>query len=150
MSGMTLLLPSHAYIPGKNPRHDGDAFSAVRQTAAARLGIADLAASDAFQAGLLFIDKGYYWEAHEVLEAVWLALPPASSERQLVQALIQFANARLKLVMGRKSAAGRLAAIAARHLAEAALAGHPRLMGVELAGWEKRVTGLEHMIKAAL
>lgn len=62
---------------------------------------------------------GYYWEAHEAWEPVWMGLPDASSERALVQAMIQIANARLKLVMGRDKAARRIADIAQVHLDEA-------------------------------
>lgn len=58
--------------------------------------------------GLALHDAGFYWEAHEVLEAVWKASPLNSRERRLVRAVIQLANAGLKLRMGRPRAALRL------------------------------------------
>ncbi|MDD9908630.1 MAG: DUF309 domain-containing protein [Ahrensia sp.] len=70
-----------------------------------------LVGSEAFQCGLHYLETGYFWEAHEVLEPVWLALPAGSAERFLVQALIQFANAKLKLEMQRPRAAKRICAI---------------------------------------
>lgn len=50
----------------------------------------------------------YYWEAHEVWEAVWQVTGANSPERLLLQALIQGANAQLKRKMGRSGAAGKL------------------------------------------
>jgi len=76
------------------------------------MSVRELAGCDAFRHGLHYIDTGFYWEAHEVLEPVWMALPETSEERRLVQALIQIANAGLKLEMGRPRAAARLCAIA--------------------------------------
>lgn len=71
-----------------------------------------LARCDAFQAGLQYLREGYYWEAHEVLEPVWMALPADSVERKFVQGLIQLANGRLKLCMARPKAALRLVELA--------------------------------------
>ena len=101
-------LPNHAYIPGVNDRHPEHAFDEIRKTAKQGLDANQLAHSDAYQAGLKFIDAGYYWEAHEVLEPVWMVLPHKTVERQFVQGLIQLANGRLKMHMGRPKAALRL------------------------------------------
>jgi uncharacterized protein len=108
-----------AYIPGQTPRHPEGAFDALRATARAGMDEGALASSAAFRAGLHYLHTGYFWESHEVLEPVWMACPPNSPARQMAQALIQIANARLKDRMGRPRAASRLRAIAARHLAEA-------------------------------
>ncbi len=101
-------LPSHAYIPGQNKRHPENAFESIRQTAVPGKNADQLAQSNAFQTGLLYLKKGYYWEAHEVLEPVWMALPKHSIERGFVQGLIQLANGRLKMLMGRPKATIRL------------------------------------------
>lgn len=108
MQNSSIKLPSHAYIPGKNSRHPDDAFESIRQTAIPDQDADQLAQSDAFKAGLCFLNAGYYWEAHEVLEPVWMALPDDSVERRFVQGLIQLANGRLKLLMERPKAASRL------------------------------------------
>ncbi len=100
--------PSHAYVPGKNERHREDAFAELRATVVPGHDSAQLASCKAFLAGLQFLHTGYYWEAHEVLEPVWMALPGGSTERRFVQGLIQLANGRLKLLMGRPRAALRL------------------------------------------
>jgi hypothetical protein len=109
------LLPSYAYIPGKTPRHAEGFFDAIRATAQPDMGQATLLRSRAFTAGLAYLQAGYNWEAHEVLEPVWLALPAGSAARGFVQGVIQLANARLKLEMGRPRAAVRLCAITRGH-----------------------------------
>ncbi len=101
-------LPEYAYVPGQNERHPEDAFDVLKATAVRSKDSTELASCEAFLAGLRFLDAGYYWEAHEVLEPVWMALPDGAAERRLVQGLIQLANGRLKLRMGRLKAALRL------------------------------------------
>jgi len=105
-------LPDHAYLPGLNERHAEDTFDAIRQTAEPGLNAAGLARCDAFRVGLYLLKTNYCWEAHEVLEPVWMALPAGSAERQFVQGLIQLAIGRLKLNMGRPKAALRLVGLA--------------------------------------
>ncbi len=101
-------LPEYAYIPGISQRHPETAFDALKSTALPGHNAAELAACDAFTAGIRFLHEGYYWESHEVLEAVWMRLPDGSTERAFVQGLIQLANGHLKLRMGRHKAALRL------------------------------------------
>lgn len=112
------MTPTHAYIPGQTPRHPDGAFDVLRDSVRVGMTEVELATSAAMQAGLRFLDQGYYWEAHEVLEPVWMACPPNSEARSMAQALIQLANARLKLAMGQPRAAGRIVALAAAHLDE--------------------------------
>ena len=100
--------PDHMHIPGRNARHAEGAFDAIRADAVTGLSPAALAQTTAFRHGLAFLDAGYFWEAHEVLEPVWLALPDDAPARRFVQGLIQLANARLKARMGRPKAADRL------------------------------------------
>ena len=59
-----------------------------------------------------YLGQGYYWECHEVLEAVWMALVDHPVERQAVQGVIQIANGLLKVVMEQPKAATRLYSIA--------------------------------------
>lgn len=110
-------VPSHAYIPGRTPRHPEDWFDAIRRTVPDRAGSDVLAGSFALRCGRAYFDAGYYWECHEVLEAVWMQTSDPSPERDIVQALIQLANARLKLLMLRPHAARRLCDMVEAHLA---------------------------------
>ena len=104
--------PTHAYVPGLTPRHPEGTFDSIRGTAKLGMSTQDLAQCAAFRIGLRYIEEGFFWEAHELLEPVWMALPEPSPERRLVQGLIQIANGFLKRRMGRPKAARRLAAIA--------------------------------------
>ncbi len=104
--------PTHAYIPGKNERHPEDAFDAIRNTVVQGHSAEQLAQSDAFKVGLQYLDAGFYWEAHEVLEPVWVVLPEGSEEKRFVQAIIQLANGCLKLRMDKPKAALRLTGLA--------------------------------------
>lgn len=89
--------PPFACIPGKTARHPEGHFDPLKADP-------DIA----LRAGIQFFERGYYWECHEVLESVWMQAKSPSAERDMVQAIIQLANARLKLRMARPKAAARL------------------------------------------
>lgn len=125
-------VPPHAYVPGKTPRHAEAVFEALCRSAAPGSDIDTLAESAAWRCGLEWLRAGYFWEAHELFEPVWMALPQKAPERQLVQALIQLANAALKLRMGRPAASVRLVDLADAHLRQARAGGTERLMGLRL------------------
>jgi len=107
-----MFKPDYAYIPGINARHPEDLFDTICASAVSGASAAELANCDAFSHGLFYLENEYYWEAHEVLESVWLALPEPSEERIFVQGLIQFANASLKRRMSRPKAVQRLCRMA--------------------------------------
>ena len=148
MTAGALFRPTHAYVPGRTPRHPEGTFDALRATVRAGDAPAALAQSAAFQAGLHYLDTGFYWEAHEVLEPVWMALPRCSAERSFVQALIQLANGRLKLVMDRPKAALRLALIARDHLGDSLR--RDRVMDQAVAGVARAIDELERQAEIAL
>ncbi len=128
---MSDLRPAQAYVPGQTPRPPEGAYDALKGTDG------PLARCTAWRAGLGLLRDGYFWEAHEVLEAAWLAAPPNSAERCLVQGVIQIANARLKRNMDRPQAAARLAALAQAQLSEAFSRGGAVVLGMtrdEVAG----------------
>lgn len=142
MSG-SAKLPPHAYVPGKTKRHPDGWFDAIRDTARAGMSSSELAESAAFRTGLVYLDAGYFWEAHEVLEPVWMVLPEGCEERRLLQALIQFSNANLKLEMGRPKAALRLCGIVKDLLSTTSF---DAIMSIEIAGLVQRVDSLEQGI----
>lgn len=69
--------------------------------------------------GRALYEAGYFWEAHEAWEPVWMAAAPNSAERAGLQAMIQLANARLKLVMGQEGAVARILPRLDEHLSRA-------------------------------
>ena len=121
-------LPPHAYVPGQNARHAEDHFDPIKASVVPGMDAAALSGTAAFRAGLAYLDAGYFWECHEVLEAVWMQTAPDSPEREMVQALIQLANARLKVAMERPRAALRLCDMTDAHLA--GLAADRPILGV--------------------
>jgi hypothetical protein len=54
-------------------------------------------------------NHGYWWEAHEALEPVWMAAGKQSETGQFIQGLIQVAVAHLKNVQGSADVAKRMA-----------------------------------------
>ncbi len=110
-------VPPFAYIPGETARHSEDWFDPIKRSVTAAIPPAELHLTEAWITGRAYFDAGYFWECHEVLEPVWMQSPDGSPERDMVQALIQLANARLKLVMKRPRAAWRLCDMVATHLA---------------------------------
>lgn len=131
--GARLDLPPSPYLPGLTERPDDALFAPLKAGLSPDRPAAELAESAAFLGGLEAFGRGYYWEAHELWEAVWMCLPPASAERHLLRGLIQLANARLKARMGRDGAAMRIAGLADAAVREAFLHGHDRLMGLSRA-----------------
>ncbi|WP_233270631.1 DUF309 domain-containing protein [Chachezhania sediminis] len=100
--------PPHVYLPGQSDRHDAALFAPFHAEIRPGLTSADLAGCRSWALGWDLMEAGYGWEAHEVLEPVWMALPEGSDERVFVQAVIQGANATLKARMDRPKAALRL------------------------------------------
>ena len=86
----------------------------ILSAAAEGSGINTLSENVRVRYALRLIDSGYYWEAHEVLEPVWLHAAENSRERHLAQAIIHCTNAMLKTCMGRDQAANRLWEMAER------------------------------------
>ncbi|OAN71825.1 hypothetical protein A8B82_20435 [Sulfitobacter sp. EhC04] len=123
-------LPPHAYVPGVTPRHPEGWFDRVKASVTDDMAVPDLHKTAAWQAGRAYFDAGYYWECHEVLEAVWMRTPEGSQERDMTQALIQLANARLKITMQRPRAAWRLCNMVSGHLARCDAT--RRILGLEV------------------
>ncbi|SLN70426.1 hypothetical protein TRL7639_04156 [Falsiruegeria litorea R37] len=121
-------LPEVPYVPGQTPRPDGGFYDALKGTARPGMSIAELAQCKAWLVGWDLLGAECFWEAHEVWEAVWMALPQNSAERRFVQAVIQLANGLLKQKMGRPKAALRLSVVSRAGL----LGLHGVVMGVQI------------------
>lgn len=102
--------PQWAHVPGETGASDADSEtldlakalvpSVFRGYVPAR--------HPALRYGLALNDRGYFWEAQEVLEAVWAAAPQGGRERVLLRACIHIANANLRLRMQKSHSAARL------------------------------------------
>lgn len=132
-----LDLPVVPYLPGFTPRPEEGFYDLPKRGLEQGAAPSQLASSSAFQGGLEAFYFSYFWEAHELWEAVWMCLPPASAERHLLRGLIQLANAGLKIRMARAKAADRILEMADTAFHEAFLSGATSLMGMSLRDVDK-------------
>ncbi len=103
-----IALPTHVHIPTTGSRPDLAPLEMARQLAPRVTQATNWKQNIAYLYGHDLMRAGYYWEAHEVWETVWLATGANCPERLLLRMLIQNANAQLKRKMGRLAAADKL------------------------------------------
>lgn len=105
-----LPLPQWAYVPGEMEEDDADHDTLWKAKSLVPSRFRDYvpARHPAIRYALTLNDRGYFWEAQEVLEAVWAAAPQGGRERILLRACIQVANGNLRLRMQKPHAASRL------------------------------------------
>ncbi len=108
MDIVDLELPRWAHRLGNGAEPDRAPLEDAKALVPARFDRFVPADHPAFRYGLTLHDNGFFWEAHEIWEAVWKAAPMNGPDRLAVRALIQIANAGLKRRMGRDRAAERL------------------------------------------
>src|SRR5476651_1753046 len=108
LSAVNLALPRWAYVPGVETEADHDTLAMAKALVPARFNGFVPARHPALRYGLGLNDSGFFWESHEILEAVWAAAPQGGRERILLRACIQIANANLRLRMKKPHAAARL------------------------------------------
>ena len=104
-----LPLPQWAYVPGETAEAEADHDTLWQAMALVPSRFQDFvpARHPALRYGMALNDAGYFWEAQEILEAVWAAAPQGGRERILLRACIQIANANLRLRMRKPHAAAR-------------------------------------------
>ena len=101
-------LPLNPHRPGTGSIADTTLLDRVRARCPERTDPAQWRENQTYRYGWSLFEAGFYWEAHEVWEPVWLASRPNSLEKTLLKAAIQLANAKLKAAMGKRNAARRL------------------------------------------
>ena len=113
-----LPLPQWAYVPGEAgvPAADYETLAQIKLLVPARFRGYVPARHPALRYGIALNDRGYFWEAQEILETVWAAAPQGGRERILLRACILIASANLRLRMQKANAAARLWAEAVREL----------------------------------
>jgi len=105
----SLPLPRWAYVPGETDEADADyeTLAQAKLLVPSRFRGYVPARHPALRYGIALNDAGYFWEAQEILEAVWAAAPQGGRERILLRACIQIANGNLRLRMKKPNAAAR-------------------------------------------
>lgn len=105
-----LPLPQWAHVPGAAGDEDADhdtLWKAKVLVPPAFRGYVP-ARHPALRYGIALNDRGYFWEAQEILQAVWAAAPQGGRERILLRACILIASANLRLRMAKPNTAARL------------------------------------------
>ena len=105
-----LPLPRWAYVPGESEKSSADyeTLARIKVLVPPRFGGYVPARHPALRYGLTLNDRGYFWEAQEILEAVWAAAPQGGRERILLRACILITTANLRLRMQKAHVATRL------------------------------------------
>ena len=118
---VTLSLPPYAYVPGHWPHPTRDAAGHGHGQASDSGDVTPITEpwwNDArFRRGITLFDAGYYWEAHEVWEGLWIAAGRRGPVADLVGAFIKIAAAGVKLRQHRRASAAKLGARARDGLA---------------------------------
>jgi hypothetical protein len=118
-----MAMPRWAYNPRADRAPDREALETAKKLVPLRFNRFVPADDPAFLYGLALHDGGFFWEAHEIWEAVWKAAPMNGRDRIALQALFQIANAGLKQRQARPRAAARLIDETKGHLSELILRG---------------------------
>src|ERR1700744_3550349 len=123
-----LPLPRWAHVPGEADEADADyeTLAQVKLLVPPAFRGYVPARHPALRYGIQLNDRGYFWEAREILETVWAAAPQGGRERVLLRACILIANGNLRLRMEKPGSAGRLFGEA---LAELRALGHRKATG---------------------
>lgn len=91
--------PPYAYVPGKNPHptrdRDGHSSGSQEQTPV-EFDAEHWQDCEEYLYGIDLFNHGYWWEAHEALEAVWVAAGRKTGTGFFIQGVIQIAVAHLK------------------------------------------------------
>jgi hypothetical protein len=142
-----LPLPPYRYLPGRAPhpfRHaDGHhhfhpdplpdpLFDPARPWTEDRR----------YRHGLDLYAAGFWWEAHELWEAIWRVVPRERPERELLQALIQSAACRVKWALGGLRAARHLRGRVRVRFERVRTACGSTLWGIDLDAWEHELDAL--------
>lgn len=109
--------PAYAYLPGSDLPHPvrdlrGHSYEKVAPTVPRVTALP----SDALRWGIDLFNHGYYWEAHEAWEPIWLAARGNAQDRALFKGLIMLAATGVKIRERKWVAALRHAKRAAKSL----------------------------------
>ncbi len=103
--------PPYRYIPTVNPHPEihpeGHSYNKTKEEVPV-LPPEKWMSNEIYLYGVDLFNYGYWWEAHEAWEKVWLTTQKSDLYGQFLQALIQFSAAILKLFSGSKSGFDKL------------------------------------------
>lgn len=96
----TRPFPAYAYVPGKTPHptrdENGHSYNEQPQPARVEFDVDHWQACEEYLYGIDLFNHAYWWEAHEALEAVWIAAGRKTQTGFFIQGIIQVSVAHLK------------------------------------------------------
>lgn len=113
-------LPEYRHVPGRTPHptRDPDGHSYLQaEPRLPSLNTHPWAECGHYLFGVDLFNEGYWWECHEVMEALWHAAGIGTPAGHVLQAVIQCAAAHLKTRTGQLGGARRLLQHARKHVA---------------------------------
>lgn len=107
--------PRYAYLPGRHPHpvRDPRGHSYLAQEPPMSVPIEAALSSESYRWGVDLFNHGYYWEAHEAWEPLWLAAKQSTPHLLFFKGLILLAAAGVKIREGKPVPARRHAGRAA-------------------------------------
>ena len=130
-------LPPYAHMPGTtpHPRRDVSGHShGITEPASGSWDPEAWRGNELWLHAADLFNRGYWWECHEALEALWRAAPRGAVERRFVQGLVLVAAAYLNRARG-KPAADRQAQRGLERMDAAA----PAFMGLDVGAFARVV-----------
>ncbi|WP_166820190.1 DUF309 domain-containing protein [Thalassoroseus pseudoceratinae] len=119
------LLPAYAFVPGVHPHPvsspNGHSFGVHRPTPTCDF--ADPLFREEFLFGIDLFNLGYYWEAHEAWECLWIACGRHGHRATLLKGLIKLAAAGVKSRVGNATGVSRHTKRAVQLLSETLTSG---------------------------
>jgi hypothetical protein len=103
-------LPPYSYVPGKfpHPVTDSRGHSYGRESPIVKAPHdGDWRSCHEYLRGMDLFNHGYYWEAHESWEAVWIVLGRTGPDADFLKGLIKLAAAGVKAREGRREGVAR-------------------------------------------
>ena len=102
--------PPYRYRPGESPHPIRDPGGhCFGRHSGAPVTFTDWRTCEEYLYGIDLFNHGYWWEAHEALELVWVAAGKKSEAGQFIQGLILIAAAHLKRYQGLTEVSSRMA-----------------------------------------
>jgi len=104
--------PSYRFVPGRSPHPTRDPEGHSYNKAPEQLVLFEVdqwRSCGEYLYGIDLFNHGYWWEAHEALEAVWVAVGRHTETGLFIQGLIQVSVAHLKKFQGFNDVAKRMA-----------------------------------------
>ena len=136
-------LPAYRHIPGRTPHPTRDPAGhsfGLPEPDLPDLNHAPWEACPHYLFGIDLFNEGYWWECHEVLEALWHAAGIGTPAGHALQAIIQCAAAHLKTLTGQLAGGRRLVGHARKHVAWA----DGRRLGLDLTALVQHSEDLLH------